>query len=287
MKGQFSHELFTSFSKWFEAQLISDKGLAYITNQDNSFQYVEYKDIPPSHYAYQGKFRGLVQDHSVSVPNSGIFIDGGFVSGDNPNILIDYENGRIIVPSASGTCLNITANNTVKEIHVYPTEDDETQLIISSDFVSSDDEYFTYLSSKTEDQKQTTYLLPACFLRYMNVDNNNFSFGGEDDTQTRIRATILAKDNYLIDGVLSLFSDLEGSCIKHIPFEDDPYGAYNSIKSFPYTYSEYVSGYGGKSFIKNVKSSKLDYGITMNKIEKNVLLGFIDFDLSTIRFPMG
>lgn len=285
MKAQFSHELFQSFFLWFEKRLVSTQGKAYITNQSNAFTYTAFNDIPSSYRAYQGRFRGLVQDHDVDVPNSGVFINGNFVTGSSTGILIDYLNGRVIVPAASGTGLTITANNTIKEIQVYPYEDDEEQLILSSDFVDFANQSSTYLSSQTNQLSEKTYILPACFLRYVATENDYFSFGGEENSKTRIRAVVLAKDNYMIDGVLSLFSDTKGSCITRIPYENFPYGDPNTIKSFPYSYNSYVSGFGGKTFIDKVNTSKLDYSISMNKIEKNVLIGFIDFDLSTFRVP--
>lgn len=271
---------------WFEKRLVSTQGNAYITNQSNVFEFTsDYNDIPASHRAYQGRFRGLVPDHDITVPNSGIFVNGGFVAGSNTGIYIDYLNGRVIVPAASGSSLNITANNTIKEINVYDYPDDEEQLILSSDFVDLADQTSTYLTSQTNQRSENTYLLPACFLRYVTNENEYFSFGGEMDSQTRIRAVVIAKDNYLIEGVLSLFADTKGSCITRVPVADYPFGVYNSIKSFPYSYNSFVSGFGGKTFIENVNTSKLDYSISMNKLEKNILVGFIDFDLSTFRVP--
>lgn len=286
MKTQFSHNIFSSFYLWFEARLLSSQGQAYVVNQSNTFQYVDFKDLPSTHYGYQGRFRGLVADDSVSVPNSGVFISGNFISGASTGIQIDYLNGRVIVPAASGTGLTITANNTIKEVNIYPYEDDEAQLVISSDFVDYDNQTSTFLSSLTRQLDQKTYLLPACFLRYVTTENENASFGGEKDSKTRVRAVVIAKDNYIIDGVLSLFADTRGSCVPMIPFEDYPYGEYNTIKSFPYSYSSYISNFQSKSFIENVVTSKLDYSIAMDKMEKNILIGFIDFDLSTFRVPV-
>ena len=75
MKSQFSHEVFSSFFLWFEKRLVSTQGGAYITNQSNAFEYASFSDIPSNYHAYQGRFRGLVQDHDVSPPNSGVFIN--------------------------------------------------------------------------------------------------------------------------------------------------------------------------------------------------------------------
>jgi hypothetical protein len=286
LKTQFSHNLFSSFFLWFEARLLSSQGQAYIGNQSNSFQYVDFKDIPSGSYGYQGRFRGLVADSSVSPPNSGVFINGSFVTGANTGIKIDYLNGRVIVPSASGTGLTITANNTIKEVNLYPYDDDEAQLVISSDFVDYNSQSSTFLSSLVNQLDQKTYLLPACFLRYVTTENENAGFGGEKDSKTRIRAVVIAKDNYIIDGVLSLFGDTKGFCVNIIPYENYPYGKYNTVKSFPYSYSSYISNYQTKSYIEDVTTSKLDYSIAMDKMERNILVGFIDFDLSTFRQPV-
>lgn len=285
MKAQFSHELFSSFYLWFENKLISDKSKAYVENQSNVFEYVDLPDIPSSHYGYQGKFRQLVADQSIDTQNSGIFIDGVFATGSSADIDIDYDEGRVIVPAASGTALTITANNTVKEVNTYPSEDDEVQLLLTSDFVDSAATSTTNLFSKTSKRDEKTYIIPCCFLRVMSDESTPISFGGEDDTRIKIRATVLAKDNYLMDGLLSLFAGTRSECVKLVPFEDYPYGAFNNVKSFPYSYSDYVSGYTDNAFIENVKTSKVIDSISMDKIEKNVLIGFIDFELSKYRYP--
>lgn len=283
MKTQFSHNLLSSFYLWFEGRLLSSQGQAYVVNQSNSFEYADFKDIPPTHIGYQGRFRGLVADHSISNPNSGVFVDGNFVTGSNTGIFIDYLNGRVILPVASGANLSIEANNAVKEINLYYYENDEAEVVISSDFVDYDDPNSTFLTNLSEKIYEKLYLLPACFIKYVSSENESIAFSGERDSKTRMRAMIIAKDNYTIDGVLSLFADTKGSCIPIIPFEDAPYGLFNSVKSFPYSYSSYAANYQTKSYIENVVTSKLDYSIAMDKMERNILIGFIDFDLSTFR----
>jgi hypothetical protein len=285
MISQFSHNIFSSFYLWFEGQLVSSGSKAYSTNQSNSFEYVDFYDVPPSHYGYQGKFRQLVADHSVDVPNSGVFIDGSFVSGDSSDVYIDYNNGRVIVPQSSGSSLNITANNTVKEVNTYMTEDDEEQLLLTSDFIDSSDTSSTNLFSKTSKRDEKTYVLPACFLRIATTDNKRLALGGEDDTVTTIKVAVLAKDNYTIDAVLSFFADKKGTCIKRVPYENYPYGIFHDVKSFPYSYSDFSSSYDATSYIEEVKTSKVSESISAEKIEKNVLIGFIEFDLSTYRYP--
>tara|TARA_B100001093_G_scaffold197398_1_gene189717 strand:+ start:26871 stop:27734 length:864 start_codon:yes stop_codon:yes gene_type:complete len=285
MKTQFAHNLLNSFYLWFERELLGDKSKAYKTNQSNTFKYVDFPDVPNSHLGYQGQFRQLVADHCVDQPNSGIFIDGSFVSGDSSDVYIDYNGGRVIVPAASGTGLNITANNTIKEVNTYVSSDDEEQLLVASDFVDASDLTETYLFSKDSKLDEKTYILPACFIRLVNNENEDFTFGGQDESITRIRVTILATDNYLLDGIVGLFSDTNERCITHVPFENSPFGHFYSIKDYPYCYEDHVSSLSGKTYVKEVKSSKTKNSFNSEKIEKNIYIGFLDFDLSTYRYP--
>ena len=104
MKAQYDQTLLSSFYLWFEKQLIKDDVKAYTTNLENTFKYVDYPDLPPNFIGYQGQFRQLVADSSIENPNTGIFIDGDFVTADssqNGSVFIDYNNGRVIVPNSS------------------------------------------------------------------------------------------------------------------------------------------------------------------------------------------
>jgi len=285
MKTQFSHNLLSSFYLWFENRLISSRSKAYKKNQSNSFVLTSFKDVPSSHVAYQGKFRQLVADQDIDKPNSGIFVNSSFITGANTGIYIDYNNGRVILPVASGSGLTITANNTVKEINTYLTEDDEEQLLIQGDFIDSAAQSSTHLFSDTSKLNEKTYILPACFINIVNGDSKDISFGGEVDTKTRIRVIVMALDNYTLAGTLSLFEDSQEEIIRHIPYENFPYGVFNTLKSYPYSYSILSSQYSSNSLIEKVKTSKVTSPEIINKFDKNVLIGFIDFDLSTYRFP--
>lgn len=285
MKAQFEHKLLSSFYLWFERKLISDKAKAYKKNQSNSFVLTSFPDVPSSYVAYQGKFRQLVADQNVDKANSGIFVSGTFITGANTGFYIDYNNGRVILPVASGSGLTITANNTVKEVNTYLTEDDEEQLLLQGDFIDSAAQSSTHLFSKTAKLNEKTYILPACFINIIQGNGEDISFGGEVDTKTRIRVIVMALDNYTLVGLLSLFEDTQGEIIRHIPYEEFPYGVFNSIKSYPYSYETLSSQYSANSLIEKAKTSKVTSPEIVNKFDKNVLIGFIDFDLSTYRFP--
>ena len=75
----------------------------------------------------------------------------------------------------------------------------------------------------------------------------------------------------------------------HIPYEDFPYGAFFSVKNFPYKYTTLRDAQPcisqNRSLITNVNVSKIVSESMRQKLNKNFLIGFLDFDLSTYRFP--
>ena len=292
MKAQFDQNILSSFYLWFENQLIGSKAEAYKINLDNAFTSGVFPDVPPSHVAFQGKFRQLVGDHGVSQPNSGFFLDGEFITGNsdiNGGVFTDYDNGRLIFPQESGTPIgskDLTANSTVKEVNTYISNDTDAQTILHSDFKDSATE-LPYQYGKTSEYDENTYFLPACFISLASSDNTEFSFGGEEDTRSNIRVMVLSFDNYILDSILSLFRDTVREDLTHIPYEDFPYGFSFSIKNFPYNYNNLVSDQSGpvKSFIKEVRASKVVSEQIRENLNKNISIGFLDFELCTYRFP--
>jgi hypothetical protein len=281
LKAQFDQQLISSFYLWFENQLLADSVLAYQTGVANSYQYIDAFDVPDNFVAYQGKYRQLVADYDVSVPNSGFFINNTFISGGQSGFYTDYNNGRIILPAASGQSLNITSTSTVKEINTYLSNDSPEQILIESDFMVNG-ETIPNLYSQKKKLDENIYMLPACFVFPIESENKEFSFGGEEETKSRIRVMVLAEDNYTLDGILSVFRDSARKCIPIIDYEDFPYGAFFSIKSFPYRYSQLSQTSIKKSFIEKTMASRIAAGIPDTKTFR---IGFLDFDISTYRFP--
>jgi hypothetical protein len=292
MKAQFDQNVLSSFYLWFENRLLGSSAKAYQINLDNAFTSGSFSDVPDTHIAFQGKYRSLVGEHNVDNPNSGFFLGSDFITGNydkNGGIFTDYENGRLIFPQASGAEIGstaLTANSTVKEVNTYITNDTDAQIILHSDFKDSATE-LPYQYGKTGEFDETTYFLPACFISVASSDNTEFSFGGEEDTRTRMRVMVLSFDNYTLDSVLSLFRDTVRRDITHIPYEDFPYGFSFSLKDFPYSYDDLVASQSNptKSHIQEVSVSKIVSERIRENLNKNISVGYIDFELCTYRFP--
>lgn len=283
MKAQFDHSLLSSFYLWFEHELLDSE--AYVTGVQNQFKNISITGIPSNYVCYQGAYRQLVADNSINAPNTGFFVNGSFTPIDSPNFWVDYENGRIFLPKASGQSLSITGENSIKEVNTYISNDDDVHLIMHGDF-KEEGVSTPYWFSKDDKLDEKTYFLPACFISIGDSSNSEFSFGGEELTNTRARVLVLAKDNYLLDAILSKFRDSARKCFKLISFDDFPYGGFGSLKSHPYSYVDFSLQNGEKDvIIDKVNVSKLRSSEIQAKINKSFSIGFIDFDLQTSRFP--
>lgn len=290
MKVQFDHTLLSSFYLWFENQLISNKVQAYNINLANTFKAVSAYDVPSGYIAYQGEFRQLVADTGIPNFNSGFFVNGNFVSANKAvsNIYLDYDHGRLIFPVASGSALSVTGSFAVKEVNTYISNEDEEQLLLYGDFIEKDQTY-PYFYNKVDKFDQNTYFLPACFISLGTAQNSAFSLGGEEDTRTIIKVAVLTKDNYTLDSVLSSFRDTVRETIVHVPYEQFPYGAFFSVKNYPYSYESLINSQpyysSNRSHINEVTVSKIVNETLRQKINKDILIGFLEFELSTYRFP--
>ena len=290
MKAQFDHQLLMSFYLWFEKELLSEDLKAYQTGLSNTFKYVNFNDIPDSFVGYQGQFRQLVAEEDVDVPNSGFFVGGSFITGDsseNGGAHVDYNNGRILFPSASGQNLTITANSTVKEVNTYTTNADDLSVLLHSDFIEEgqSSQYFYNKDSKLDEK---IYFLPACIISLVNSDNEEFAFGGEEDTKSRIRVIVLTSNEFILDGVVSRSRDMVRKNITHIPYNQLPYGQSFTLKNFPYKYNTLKTNQGDNALISHINKVSPTVAVSdtvRERLNKNISIAFIDFDLSTYRFP--
>ena len=286
MNVQFDHKLISSFYLWLENKLISDDIGAVVQNQSNEFQVINDTSIPSSHIAYQGRYKQLVAESQL---NSGFFVNGNFITGDTDtsNVYVDYENGRLIFPAASGSSLTVTANSTYKEVNTYLPKVEEEHILLHGDFKTvGQDDPFSY--TKTGMLDEPTYIIPACFINFVGGENEPFCFGGEEDSIRRLRVTVIANSNYIVDGILSALKDTNGETFRLIPVDEFPYGAFFSLKSFPYSYSSLSAAQpevnANLARIMEVDSYRLRND-AIRRSRRDFSVGFVEFEISTLRFP--
>lgn len=287
MKPQYQHELMTSFLLWFDNHLLKE-GDAY-SNQTGKLYYFNDPRLPDTYKVYASSYKQWVNDSSITgtLGNAeGIgrpAIPTGFNrSGRSDGIIFDFENGRIIETGGNfGTTETLTGTFPVKDFNIYLTNETEEDLILENKFELNS--RYTQTASGVKPYDQMT---PAIFINSELMRNEPFAFGGEDLTKNTIKAVVLAEDSYQLDGVLSIFADTARKAFTKIPFTGHPSTEYGDIKNGVYFYTGIQSTYDGSNpyYIEDVTVSKFSER-AQQQVPGQIKVGFIDFEVSTARFP--
>ena len=230
---------------------------------------------------YSSPHKQWVFDESidgVQVP-SGIYNNGTFMERGDDGLIIDFDDGRIILDSSFGADnTTLSGEYSVKEFNWYITNQTEEQLIIDSKFDSNG--RFKQDLSGIAPHKQ---VVPAIFVNPELIENEPFAFGGEDKTTTSIRCVVFAENTYQLDGALSFFTDSKNEVFKKLDFADYPLTEYGDITGFNY---KELSNNKEKNFfhIAQARASKLSDRVSKN-IDPSLFVGFIDFEITNLRFP--
>ena len=301
MKVQFDHEFQSSLFLYLDNYfLYHGQGSGY--SEPLNFQYYnETSDVGDLGDYRLGAFycpnKQLVAD-GVPSGDQKVFISGGLATDgwhhqttdQNDLLIIDHYGGRVILSTGHygdpeiNTEMYISGNFAQKDFNIYITNESEEQLFIENEFILADDNE-TYFQS-VENLNSQRYVVPAVFISLNNTVNEPYGFGGEEDTREHPRLVCVADSNYGLDGILSLCRDMVQKSFPIIPFQDFPYGEYFHIKNTGYAYTGLKEEYqkSGHAYIENVITSKL-FDRSSNKTPKNLRIGFVDLEVSNIRYP--
>jgi len=280
MKPQYQHELMTSFMLWFDHELLQE-GEAY-SNQTGKLFYDNDSRLPSSYKAYASSYKQWVTDSSVIGSTNPVIPTSFNGSGRADDIIFDFENGRIIeTGGAFGTSETLTGTFAVKDFNIYLTNETEEDLIIENKFRLN-----SRYNQNASGVKPYDQMAPAIFLNSEFMQNEGFAFGGEDKTTNIVKAVVLAENSYQLDGVLSIFADSARKTISKIPFSGHPATEYGDLKGGVYNYTSLSNTHSSNNpyYIEDVTVSKFS-DRAQNKIPGDLQVGFIDFEVSTFRFP--
>ena len=279
MKPQYQHELMTSFFLWFDHELL-DKGEAYSNKTGTLFAQSDSR-LPNSYISLQSNYKQWVNDSSITGEINPVIPTDFEGSGRADNIIFDFENGRLI---ETGSVISVgdtlTGTFAVKDFNIYLTNSTEEDLIIENKF-KLNSRYGTPTTSGIEPYDQVT---PAIFLNVEFSRNEGFAFGGMDQTNSTIKAVILADNEYQLDGALSIFADSARKRVPKIPFTGHPSTEYGDVKGGSYNYTGLANTYTDHFFIDDVTVSKFSQR-AQSSVPGDIKVGFMDFDISTQRFP--
>ena len=279
MKPQFQHELTTSFVLWAD-NFITSKGEAF-SNQTGIF-YSNDSDLRLSdgYISYSSSHKQWVVDQDIegAIIPSGVYENGNFIPRGQDGLMFDFDNGRAIFDSSFGSNRQITGEYSVKDFNFYITNQTEEQLIIENKFDINN-------RFKQEASGITPYsqVVPAIFVNPELVENEPFAFGGEDKTSTNIRCVIFAENSYQLDGALSIFADSKNEVFSKLNFEDYPLNEFGDSTSFNYK-DLALSKTANFMHVERARVSKLSDRVNQG-IDPSLFVGFIDFEVTNLRFP--
>ena len=292
MEAQYDNIVMSSFLLWLDHTLLK-KGKAF-TNTSSFFYDVD--SLYNGYNTYGSPFRQFVADesikniHGANVINYVTLNNSATVRGISNFAHVNYEQGQVYFTSAVANAKTaLSGDFAVKDFNVYITNDLEEKLLFETQFKirNTADTTATGLPPSS-----MTY--PAVFIKNNGSRNEPIAFGGEDQTETDIRAIILSDDQYKIDAVGSIFRDRAKTFIPLIPAANMPFNTLGDfLNNAPYNYTgltdqnspNCVSTTG--VFIDNVYTSKVG-GVTYTQktnINPDVFSMIIDFEVTDIRTP--
>ena len=284
MKPTFSHNVVNSFFLWFDHFLMT-KGEAYKTFTTKLYNYSDPR-LGGDKVVYGSPYKQWVYDKSITgatIP-TGFTINGSIVTTGTSGMKIDFENGRIIFNSGVSTDLNITGTYSVKEVNSYVTDQPEDNLIIENKYVTNS--RFTVTENYISPYNPVT---PCIFASIETAHNTAFAFGGEDETKCIVKLVAFCENLYQLDGLLSIFGDSYNEFFSLIPMTGHPLGEFNEIKTgvYPtgYDYNNLSKSYNSqKMFISHVETSKIRDSV-LKELNPILHIGFLDFEITTYRYP--
>lgn len=277
MKETFNHKLYSSFFLWFD-HVLCTTGEAYTSGVTKFYpsENTEY----PGYKIFTSPYKQFVYDSSVPAPVlSGIAPIGSnnFIGRGTSGVMLDYINGRIF----TSTGVNVTGFSGVyskKEFNIYNTNKDSQEFIFEK--VMDNNKNLNKMNTGIGEE----YAAPCVILTYANSFNEGFTFGGQDKTESTIRAIIISKDIWQQEGIQSIFRDTNHLPIPIIPAEEIPLNYFNDLKTGYYNYNELIDKYaapGQMPWINRVYAGKVSEDANKND---NYFVSYLEFDINTVRY---
>ena len=280
MKIQHDNIIFSSFYLFLDDKLVKTAE-AVVTGKHQTFKYHSVENKPSGFNAFYSPIKQFAANHILAP--SGCTVNGTGIYqntlGPVP-MLIDHEEGRILLSTQVPTTATISGNFVEREVNLYITNDSQEEIILNKDFYESGTEQTFLESSDNEDKKR--YSLPAIFLTNHRSENKPFALGGVDDTKNYFKVVVAATNNFYIDSILGLLRDFAHKNFKIIDYSSFPYGSFWNIKQPPYNYNNLIPT--KYSYIDSVMAYRIKEKLS-SRLGKAILFGCADITISSIRKP--
>lgn len=283
MKIQFTNTTLSSFLFWAEHEVLNT-AQGYFTTTSKLYPYTDER-LGNGYVVYGSPYKQWVYDQGVSGANILNIVSGSVNLNRTSGMIVDYDNGRIILPVSYGLNLQLTGTYSFKELNTYISNETEEKLI---------SENRSYLNSRftgynNREIPPYSFVNPALYFNLLNNNNKPFALGGLDSSNINLSIVVMTENMFQLDSVLGLFSDKQYTYFPLIAPNEDPLNEFGDIKT-----GVYISGYNYKTlkeercipgttfYIESIRGSKLSDGIRANN---TLFVGIIDAEVSMIRRP--
>lgn len=280
MKKQFLQKFSTSFLLWFDNFLLKN-GETYQT-KDVEFINNGADPIFPHLESFQSIYEEIVYDSSIKDTIIPIKIGDKKSSDLLPewfdSAMIDFTKGRILCQKGLITDKKIIIKCSPKEIAVGFSDMMEGEIV--------DNKMEELIKKKQKNPK--VRVSPFIALCIDKIDNEPAAFGGLLNSTIFCKAIVFSPNNFLLDGVLSIFNDSIDEIFMEIPDNKSPLSEYGVLKlAKEYNY-DLVSEESKLDNLKSFYINKVYCSKTNDNLIKDstgsLYLGFIEFEISTNRY---
>jgi len=288
MKVQFENKVMSSLLMFVDHKVVQ-KGDAYRDTKSNFFK---IDSLFQDYHVYSAPFKQMVSDVSVTGSSTPTVMSGIYVDGDGPLYVgqsgfdsINYMQGQLYFTGDTDPMngKTLSGDYSIKDFNVFLTSMPEEQLLFETKLTpnprTSDINVATGMDSNVQ-----TY--PAIFIKDNGGRNDEFAFGGMDDTIINARAIVLGDSMFSLDAACGILKDTVRTNMPIISQSDLNLNALGAFTGVKYSYTG--SATGDYCFIDRVTVSKnIANRGDFENLNPNVFSAFVDFELHSYRYPRG
>lgn len=284
MRITYDNLAISSMVVWLDHLLVK-KGDAYI-NHSSSFYPVRSQH--DGLYAYSAPYKPFVYDTSISGPNvpTGLYLNNTFITtGTSGFTALDYRNGCAYFSSPLPANATLSGSYAIKEYSVELTQKGEAELLFETKMNVRPE-----VSQSIEGVQPDEITYPVIFLRKKSSHNEEFAFGGQDNTILNVTAIVFSDSQYSLDAVLGMMRDTRYTYIPLLGASEQPLNALGDFKNGVLNYTGLTNnrvGLGSGICIENAQEIQVDRvgSFEVKKMNPDVYFGMVDFRLSFLRYP--
>ena len=288
MKAQYSNRVLSSILLFIDNKICT-KGQAYINT--SSYFYPATTNIN-GYYSYVAPYNQIIYDTSITGATimTGVYLNSTFITtGQSGFAGIDYNNGRLYFTSQIPDSVPISGSYAIKEYNICLTNQPDEKLLVETKY-----SHKSKLSKNTQTVsglKNDEVAYPVIFIRQNQLQNEPFSFGGQDLTKNYIRFTVLSDSQFSNDAVNSICADLNNVQIPLLSESQMPFNYLGLLKSQPYNYLDATAAnYNNGELLYIERTSLISFfqrafDQTLKEINPEVFTSIIDIETSKARYP--